>query len=147
MDKSFSLGDLLTITTGKLVATDGVDAIYRILNYMTRDNLFTHQLGRAMGECKPWLLRWFPELAMANASASLASLAKWIASAPTRPEEGAKMWLAELRMMNPSILKSYDVPQIPQDDHERKDPYDELVVMRGTDEGIIPVLVSEEPSA
>lgn len=137
MDKNFPLGDVLSIVTGRIVSDRGVKAFYDILNHMTRDDLYSNQLPRVIGECKPWLLRWFPELSIVLAPASQDSLSRWIASAPTCPEEGVKMWLAELRMMQPALLEEYAVPQIPQDDHERKDPYDELVAMRGTDEGIV----------
>ncbi len=41
-----------------------------------------------------------------------------------------------------SLRNTYSVPQIPMDDHTRKDAYDELVEMRGTDENII--LVNRE---
>jgi hypothetical protein len=33
--------------------------------------------------------------------------------------------------------KTRDVGKIPADDHEKIDAYDELVMMRGTDEGIV----------
>ena len=39
--------------------------------------------------------------------------------------------------MGIKFRSTYDVPHIPQDDHERKNPYDELVAERGTDEGIV----------
>lgn len=61
--KLFHLGDILTVTTGKLVSTRHIDGVYDILNFMTRDNLFTHQLGRASNECKPALLEQHPQLA------------------------------------------------------------------------------------
>ena len=32
-----------------------MDGIYDILNFLTGDNLYTHQLPRAMRECEPWL--------------------------------------------------------------------------------------------
>jgi hypothetical protein len=34
------------------------------------------------------------------------------------------------------IPEWYDVPRIPADDHDRKNPVDELIAMRGTDEGL-----------
>ena len=52
------------------------------------------------------------------------------------------MWLAELKMMFSDIKDEYEIGQIPRDDHEVKHPYDELVEMRGSDEGIL--LVDEE---
>lgn len=61
--RTFALADILTITTGRLVSPRGVDAIYDVLNFMTGDNLFTHQLPRAMGECAPAILAQHPDLA------------------------------------------------------------------------------------
>jgi len=61
--KLFHLGDVLTVTTGKLVSRRHMEGIYDILNFMTRDNLFTHQLPRAGRECAPALLEQHPQLA------------------------------------------------------------------------------------
>lgn len=52
---SFHIGDILSITTGRLVSPRHIDGVYDILNWMTGDNLFTHQLPRAAGECAEWL--------------------------------------------------------------------------------------------
>lgn len=61
--KLFQLGDILSITTGKLVSKRHMDGVYDILNFMTGDNLFTHQLGRASNECRSALLEQHPQLA------------------------------------------------------------------------------------
>jgi len=42
------------------------------------------------------------------------------------------------------IKDFYDVPKMPHDDHEVKHPYDELVAMRGTDEGIVVIQPGKE---
>jgi hypothetical protein len=64
--KQFHFSDILSVTTGRLVSTRHMDGIYDILNFLTEDNLYTHQLPRAMKECEPWLRqvlapKWFPE--------------------------------------------------------------------------------------
>jgi hypothetical protein len=130
--KLFPLCDVLSIVTGRLCGK--MEGIYTILNHMTNDDLFTHQLPRVSRECCPWLLRWFPELKPCLATAKMD---EWIARAPTCPEEGVRMWITEQKMMFPDIKDEYDVPRIPADDHERINFYDELVQMRGTDEGIV----------
>jgi hypothetical protein len=61
--RSFHVGDVLTVTTGKLVSPRHMDGVYDILNFMTGDNLFTHQLPRAADECAPALLAQHPDLA------------------------------------------------------------------------------------
>lgn len=61
--KQFHLGDVLSVTTGRLLSPRLMDGIYDILNFMTDDNLFTHQLPRARQECAPILLQQHPQLA------------------------------------------------------------------------------------
>ena len=147
MKKAFTLRAVLTVTTGRLLTErkgpndNGIGDLYDILNHMTRDNLFTHQLGRAAGECKLWLLRWFPELAV---FADGATLDKWIAADKTGTgQEAIKMWLAEMKVMFPEIRDEYEIEPIPQGDHDVKDPYDELVQMRGTAEGVVIIEIGD----
>jgi len=61
-NKDFELGDVLTITTGKLVSKRMMDGVYDILNYMTGCNLYTHQLPEASNKCRPYLLQQHPQL-------------------------------------------------------------------------------------
>lgn len=63
MNRDFDLGDVLSITTGFLVSLRHMEGVYDILNFMTGDNLFTHQLPRAAKVCAPALLEQHPELA------------------------------------------------------------------------------------
>lgn len=53
--RRFHVGDILSITTGRLTSPRGMDGIYDILGYMTDDSPFTTQLGRFAEECKPYL--------------------------------------------------------------------------------------------
>lgn len=55
--RRFHVGDILSITTGKLTSPRGMDGIYDILGYMTDDSPFTTQLSRFAEECKPYLER------------------------------------------------------------------------------------------
>lgn len=134
MAKRFHIGDILSITTGVLVAPRLIKGVYDILNYITRDNLFTHQLPRARDECKPWLLRQHPQLASVDAS--------------DVTKDNRAQWLTKMtERFDPGYTDTYgmlDVEPIPQDDHERIDPYDEAVIMRGTDEGIVLVTTTAE---
>ncbi|GGK62099.1 hypothetical protein Sme01_04020 [Sphaerisporangium melleum] len=61
--KVFHLGDILTVTTDRLVSPDGMDGVYQILNWMTGESLFTHQLIRAAKECAESLREQHPALA------------------------------------------------------------------------------------
>lgn len=142
--KTFGLQTILSVTTGRLLTEpegerdNGIGRMYELLGHMTNDSPFTHQLGRFAEEYKPWLLRWFPELAIANAC--LDKLDAWIKDDMTGTgQEGIKMWIAELKMLEPKIQDEYEVDQIPMDDHDKKHPWDELVAMRGSDEGVVVV--------
>jgi hypothetical protein len=53
---------VLSITTGRLLAPNGIGGVYEILNWMTGDNLYTHQLPRVCDECKPYLLEQHQQL-------------------------------------------------------------------------------------
>lgn len=57
-------------------------------------------------------------------------------------EKGVAFWLTNLEING--LKPFYDVPRIPRYDHEQKNPFDELVEMRGTDEGII-IVTPEAP--
>ena len=61
--KTFHLGDILSVTTERLVSPRHIDGVYDILNWMTGDSLFTHQIPRANDECRPHLLAQHPDLA------------------------------------------------------------------------------------
>jgi hypothetical protein len=61
-NRSFHLGDILTVVIDRLLSPRGMDGVYDILNYMTEDTLYTHQLPRAARECKPHILSQHPEL-------------------------------------------------------------------------------------
>ena len=64
--KAFSLGVILSVTTGVLLT--GMGEVYRILGFMTGETLVTHQLPRASRECSPELLRQHPQLTGVDAS-------------------------------------------------------------------------------
>ena len=112
--RQFHLSDILTITTGILVSTRHMKGVYDILNYMTRDNLFTHQLPRAGREAKPYLLRQHPWLADIDHS--------------TVNEYHWREWLDEQIKAHGEY---HTVMPIPPDDHEVIDPLKELEDMVG----------------
>lgn len=129
--KRFPLDEVLSISTGRLVAARHIDAIYEILNWMTGDSLFTHQLGRACQECRPWLLRWFPELEKATGALALLDADVELEG----PTKGCALWVGKLALMG--LPQHYDLPRIPADDHERKDAIQEAVELFGEDRVIV----------
>jgi len=108
--KSFGLGTILSITTGRLLTS--IDNVYEILNFMTRDNLFTHQLPRASKECAPWILRQHPQLKDVDAS------------------NVTKDNLQEyLKQQIDFYDISLEIEPIQRDDHDYKNPLEELKEM------------------
>jgi hypothetical protein len=137
--KQFGLREVLTVTTGRLLTEptpdggNGIDKLYEILNWMTADDVYTHQLGRFANECKPYLLQWFPEFAEVNTH--LDKLDELLKADNTKHKQHAiGLWLSELMSVVSAPLRAnYDIPQIPQDDHDTIDPLSELIIMGNRD--------------
>lgn len=110
--KTFHIGDILTVTTGKLVSPRHVDGIYDILNFMTGDSLFTHQLPRGMDECEPSLRAQFPDLAAIEITDDFGG-----------SEERVKAWLAGQVAIHG---ETREVAPLHEDEHTRMDPITEL---------------------
>lgn len=66
--REFHIGDILSITTGRLVSPRHVEGIYDILAYMAGEDVWTHQIPRISEEAKPVLLRQHPQLESVDAS-------------------------------------------------------------------------------
>ena len=123
--KDFPIGVVLSITTGRLCCD--MDDVYKILNYLTGDNLFTHQLPRASRECKPWILRRHPELVNVDVS----MFDSW-------PAEGMRFqvaaWVEEQAFRFGSTIM---LDPIPQDEHCKIDPVAEAEQMIGKDKVVV----------
>ena len=126
MTRTFHLGDILSIYTGRLVSPTHMDGIYSILNFMTGDNLFTHQIPRVGRECAPHLLRQFP----------------WLAEVSTDGCTG-ETWQHWLQVQVDRYGENHSVAAIPRDDHAVIDPVEELRQMR-PDAPVIAVSPPEE---
>lgn len=110
--KSFHLGDVLSITTGRLVSTRHIDGVYEILDFMTGESLFTHQLPRAADACKPYLLKQFPQLSGVDAS-----------------KVNPKNWKNWLKKEVDKYGEYLPVEPLPKGAYEAKNPIQELVEM------------------
>lgn len=80
----FHLGDLLSITTGRVLAPDGVAAFYRVCDYMTGQSHLTHQLPRAAEEVNPYLLEqhpWLADVQVPDDIEDMAGLVAWLSRA------------------------------------------------------------------
>lgn len=107
--KEFHLGDILSITTGCLVSKRHIDGVYDILNWMTGESLYTHQLPRVIREAGPVLLAYHPHLS----AIEIAELAP----------EAVEGWLAE---QVAKFGETLPVPKLNEEQHERIDPFSEL---------------------
>lgn len=119
--KTFHLYNILSISTGKL-SPFRMDGVYKILNYMTGDDLSTTQLPRVADECKPYLLMEMPWLAAIDASAvNRSNVDTWFA----KQVELYGEW--------------HEVRPIHPEDHLIIDPVEELKQMGIDDDDIIEV--------
>lgn len=109
--KNFHLGDILSVTTGRLVSPRHMGGIYDILNWMTGESLFTHQLLRVMKEAQPALLAALPQIA----NIAVPEFAK--------PDD-VPAWLSEQVAIYGEM---FPVPKLTEDQHESIDPFSELV--------------------
>lgn len=136
--KKFPARVLLTVTTGRLLTKgkgdrdNGIGDLYEVLGWMTNDSPFTHQLGRFAEECKPHLLRMFPELENAETEENLARLDGLIEFAKAGGQEEIPVaidtWLEQMTT-ECGLQSEYDVPHIPAECHEEKGPISELSEM------------------
>jgi hypothetical protein len=121
MTKAFHIGDVLSITTGKLVAKQGISGVYDILDFMTGESLMTHQLPRAADHAKVYLWRQFPQLIEVTAPAKF------------EDEEHVWSWLAHQEELFGS---TFEVAPLPEDVYDVQDPIAELIEMRGSADGV-----------
>jgi hypothetical protein len=135
--KTFHLGDILSITTSRLVSPRHIDGVYDILNWMTGDNLFTHQLPRASEECEGPLLAQHPDLANVVVPDSFGETADEAKAAVDR-------WLAEQVAV---YGETREVAPLAADDHTVIDPLTEMQSMIRPDAEIIAVVAPDEPES
>ncbi len=135
--RHFHIGDILSVTADRFVSPNGVGALYEILNWMTGDNLLTHQLPRAGRECAPELLRQHPDLAdvvFPDDFADEAAVWAWLDQqvrrygetrpvAPLDPADHTQIDpITEFRMIAPHVpLITIEVPPEPAD-HPQEQP-------------------------
>lgn len=127
--RDFELGDILSITTSRLVSRRGMDGVYDILGFMVGESLFTHQLPRVRDEVAPFLLEQYPQLAEIEVPKRLDGKDKWME------------WLSKMETKYGRVLS---VEAIDPANHTHIDPMSELAMMGIPRERIIPVVLSGE---
>lgn len=121
--KQFHVGDVLSITTGRLVSPRHIDGVYDILGYMTGESLFTHQLPRASDVCKPELLKQHPQLASVNTAGV-----------------NSKNWQSWLNEQVAKFGEQLTVSPLPTNAYEAKNPLQELHEM-APNAKVIPIVI------
>lgn len=136
MAKKFHLGDVLSITHDRLISPTHMDGIYSILNYMTGDDLFTHQLPRAAKICKPELLRQHPQLATPEVEFQVAKLGEMLESESGKsdPENLVAGWLFQMTL---EYGEELEVEALRPADYEHVDAVREMVDMVGEENVIV----------
>lgn len=61
--RKFALGDILSVTGDKLVSPRLISGVYDIMNFITGESLFTHQLVTYRELCRTHILSQHPQLA------------------------------------------------------------------------------------
>jgi hypothetical protein len=107
--KEFATADVLSTITGRLIGQ--MSGIYEVLNWMTGESVFTHQLPRIGGEAIPVLVAAHPALQQAIDEAEQVNRENW--------QEWRQTWEDRYGLM-------IAVPKFGADTHERIDPISEL---------------------
>jgi hypothetical protein len=133
--KMFHISDVLSVTTGRLVSSRHMEGIYDILNFLTGDNLYTHQLPRAFRECAPWMRTQFPDI-MEDSQIIVrllpeldAEIAKAAGNKPS-VDLACSQWVESVRLAAhlPETLPVYEMGA---EMHTRIDPIEEAKAMVG----------------
>lgn len=107
--KEFATRDVLSTVTGRLMGDIG--GVYEVLNWMTGESVFTHQLPRISREAQPVVVAAHPTLQQA------------IDEAEQVTQENYKEWRQTWEdRYGPTIA----VPKFGADTHESIDPMSEL---------------------
>jgi hypothetical protein len=107
--KEFPTRDVLSVVTGTLMGEIG--GVYEVLNWMTGESLFTHQLPRVAGEAAPVILAAHPALTKAVAEVYQVT--------PDNVLEWAQTWTMRYG-------DTIAVPRLNADQHESIDVLSEL---------------------
>jgi len=121
-----------------------MDGVYDILNYMTGDSLFTHQLPRASDECKPFLLEQFPQLDTPEMQFALGELIEMLKtpSGKKDPSELILGWLSKLISGKYGVRceEMLEVKPILKNAHAARNPIEEAMEIIGNPKKVISVV-------
>lgn len=111
MNKDFSLEDILSITTGKVLSKNGMDGVYDILNHMTNSSLSTIELPKAADKAIPVLHQLFPQFSQEALQPDIDKLGQKINSLSNH-EDRKKIIQDWISSLEKKYGTSFSVPQI-----------------------------------
>lgn len=141
--KRFHLGAVLSIVHGRLLCTGGMDDVYKILSWMTDDDLYTHQLSRASSACEPLLKSFFPVLDTPEVKGDVEGFGDSLSEFggdKLAIDEAVSDWLQNRAA---EWGEWFDVPRLPESTWKYRDPFAELVGMVGEDRVLVVSAESE----
>lgn len=104
----------MSTVTGILVSENGIGCVYEVLNWMTGESVFTHQISRISREAVPVILALYPDMQIAIDEAEQVNSENW------------RDWLATWKGRYGDEIA---VPVMNIAEHERIDPVSELAEM------------------
>lgn len=107
--KEFSTSAVLSTVTGRLMGSIG--GVYEVLNWMTGESVYTHQIPRISREAVPVVLEMHPTLSEAISEAEQVTTDNW------------RDWLTTWEDRYGPVIA---VPKMNTDQHERIEPLSEL---------------------
>jgi len=124
--RSFHLADVLSVINGRIISTTPIERTFSLLNFMTDDSLFRHQLPRIIDECKPHLDRQFPQLIKKD---MVSEIIDFLHSMEIEKEKSLQgiFWKEWMEKQIGKYGETFLVEQIPPEAHIRKDPFTEMV--------------------
>lgn len=124
----FTTGEIISAGLGKLACD--IEGMYKIMNFLTGDNLFTHQLPRAFLACEAWVIAQHPWLKELDESAC-------------NPET----WRAWLDDAEARFGKTHELQPLPEGRWRSVDPIREAIELMEDKTKVIPVIIPEEGGA
>lgn len=135
MPRKFHLGDVLSVATYRVVAPAGIEGIRKILEFMTNDMVFASQISRFLEECKPHLLKQYPQFASPQIDPDLADLDRLLKT--VKPSARRRTAMAWLRRMVAKHGEFLSVKRIPARSHMRRNAVAELMEQKDCDVEVI----------
>ena len=116
----FNIGTVLSISHDRLLTN--MDNVYKILNYMLDDSLFTHQLPRAARFCQKFVIAEHPQLEEWN---------------DFDKQVNTDNWREFVKKAETMFGKELEISKVPGGVWTYKEPVEELAEMVGKDKIII----------